>query len=157
MIAFAPRKTLRLKRTLKWNIKLCPLTRKIYYGNITTSFTYCKYTCSLFKYFYTWGDVTPDEKNNLILVSSPIWEVKLVCGERKRSTRSVIRCAYLPPSKARTYNQRISIFTWLATQARNILWYSLVCKTKWRRLQEITFQRIFDLIKFVFLSLAIEF
>ena len=45
---------------------------------------------------------------------------------------------------------------WLATQARDILHYPLVCKTQWTRARVIAFPAEFWLMKFIYLSLAIH-
>ena len=48
------------------------------------------------------------------------------------------------------------LVVWLATQARDILWYLLVCKTQWTSTSNHPFQLNFDQIKLLFLSLVIH-
>ena len=57
------------------------------------------------------------------------------------------------------YTKPVNIYflvVWLATQARDILWYLLVCKTQWTSTSNHPFQLNFDQIKLLFLSLVIH-
>ena len=56
---------------------------------------------------------------------------------------------YPPLVYTKTINIRFRAL-WLATQARDILHYPLVCKTQWTRARVITFQPSFKQIKFIF-------
>ena len=118
--------------------------------------------------FYTYPSVTIAN----LWVEPSSWSVSHCSNSSRTSGNGLALSTVSCPNKQtnkQTIKQTIaqfSIYTkpvnihfctiWLATQAQDILWYPLVCKTNWTRMRVVTFPAVIWPLKLHILSLAIH-